>query len=208
MSYKGKSGASNVYDPKSGYDIYAPLYDDDFKFLRTFEKDQLFTLIGDIKGKKVLDIGCGSGRLISELKLFGATVTACDISPEMVKRTKKKFPTLEVVEGDMENLPFKDGAFDMVIATFVIVHLKDLEKAFDEVNRVLKDGGQFIVTNINQRKAPKLKVGKLQEIVITSFYHRPEDVVEALERSYFEIEKEEFIKEEGVWINQIVRGRK
>lgn len=208
MSFKGKSGQSNVHDSKSGYDLYAPYYDEDFKYLNGFEKDYLFTIIGDIKGKKVLDIGCGSGRLIGELKLFGAKVTACDISPEMVKRTREKFPNIEVVEGDIYDLPFKDRQFDMVIATFVIVHLRDLQKAFDEVYRVLKKGGQFAFTNINQRKAPKLKVGKLKEIVITSFYHRPQDVTKALEESFFDLEKEEFVYEDGVWINQILRAKK
>ncbi len=211
MSFKGKSGKSNVHDAKSGYDLYAPFYDGDFKYLNGFEKDYLFTIIGDIKGKKVLDIGCGSGRLIGELRLFGAEVTACDISPEMVKRTQQKFPNIKVVEGDIEALPFKDGQFDMVIATFVIVHLRELQKAFDEVYRVLKKGGRFALTNINQRKAPKLKVGKdgkFQEIVITSFYHRPQDVVATLEDSFFELEKEEFVYEDTVWINHILRAKK
>ncbi len=212
MSYKGKikNGVvrSNFYKPKEGYDLYAKYYEKDYGYLNSFEKDVIFIFLGDLKKKKVLDIGCGTGRLIRFMSDRGAEVSACDISDGMLNIVRKKFPKIETVNAEMEELPFKDGIFDIAMASFVIVHLKDLNEAFEEVYRVLKDGGCFVLTNINQRKAPKLKLGNREEIVIESHYHRPEDVIKALEANLFTIEKEEFVYEDSVWINQVIKARK
>lgn len=203
MSYKGKT-KSKLYDSAEGYNLYAAKYDESQRFLNSFEKGKLFSLVGDLKGKKVLDVGCGTGRLLGELKLFGADIVACDVSSEMLKLAKKKYPSVETVEADIEDLPFEDGTFDLVIATFVIVHLKFPERAFSEVYRVLKDGGIFIVSNINQRKPPKLKTDE-GEIVISSYYHRPEDVLKVLDDNFFHLEKNELVMEGKTWINQLIK---
>ena len=207
MTYKNRK-PSNVYNSKLGYDKYAKLYDKTLHYLDTFEKDKLIGLIGDINGKKILDVGCGTGRIVNKLRNMGSDIIGLDISKGMIDIAKKKFPKVKFIEGDIENLPFKDNEFDLVIASFVIVHLKDLQKAFDEVYRVLKPNGVFIVTNINQRKAPKLRIKNHEEIVIISHYHIPNHVIEALKYSFFSIEKEEFLYERRIWINQIVKAVK
>lgn len=207
MSYKGKP-KSRVVGPEEGYDLHAPDYDLHEKFLGTFEQDLFYHLLGDLKGKKVLDIGCGTGRLIGYLKMQGAEVVAADLSEGMLEKLRKKHRGVHTVKADIEDLPFENESFDLVVCTFVIVHLKALQKAFDEVNRVLKTGGYFVVTNINQRKAPKIKVQNGEEIVIDSYYHIPKHVVEALEESFFELEEEHFVEERGSWVNQMLKGRK
>lgn len=198
---------AKVYESEEGYDIYADEYDKSLAYLDSFEGDKIFAMMGDVEGKRVLDIGCGTGRMIENLRKFGAKAVGIDVSKEMLRVARKKFLSTEFVLGDAENLPFEDEEFDMVIASFVVVHLGDLRLAFEEVHRVLKDGGVFIVTNINQRKAPKLQMGK-KEIVIKSFYHRPETLIQELKNCFFTVEKEEFMGEGDTWINQIVKVRK
>lgn len=207
MSYKGKL-KSRLHEVAEGYDLYAASYEGDHAYLDTFEGDVIFKMLGNLKGKKVLDVGCGAGRIIKFLKNAGAEVRAVDVSDEMLKIVRKKFPEAEAEKADIRNLPFGDGEFDVVVATFVIVHLDTLDEAFDEVYRVLKDGGAFIVTNVNQRKPPKLKTKDGETIVIKSAYHRPKDVIESLENNLFKIEKEEFVYADGVWVNQVVKARK
>jgi len=199
-----------VYSSSEGYDLYAPHYDEKLDYLDSFEKRKLVELMDNLGGKKVLDIGCGTGRIIPDLLDKNAIVTGADISTEMLKIAQEKFPKVNFVEADIRKLPFKDDSFDFVIAAFVIVHLKqvELENAFDEVYRVLKPGGKFILTNINQKKAPKLKVKNLGEIVIKSYYHIPEHVIEALNGCRFSIEDENFINEGEIWINQIIKAVK
>jgi len=199
-----------VYDSDEGYNLYAGNYDEKLEYLNSFEKRKLDDFLKDINGKKILDIGCGTGRIIQDLLDKGADITGVDVSTEMLKIAEKKFPNSNFVEADIRELPFKDNTFDIVICTFVIVHLKqvELEGAFDEVYRILKPGGSFILTNINQKKAPKLKVKNIGEIVIKSYYHMPEHVIEALNNCRFSIETEDFINEGDVWINQIIKGVK
>ena len=207
MTYKNRK-PSIVHDSKEGYDKYAKFYDKTLEYLDSFEQGKLMGVIGKIKGKKVLDVGCGTGRIIKALTEKEAIVTGVDLSPEMILVAKKKFPKIEFAEADAEKLPFKDEEFDVVVASFLIVHLKTLQKAFDEIYRVIKPGGFFVVTNINQRKAPKLKLAEQNKIVIDSYYHMPDRVTAALEDSFFFVEKEEFVYESGIWINQIVKAVK
>jgi len=204
MSRKKKR---SIHDSEEGYDIYAPYYDSSLAFLDSFERYDLFEMMGNVSGKKVLDLGCGTGRMTENLKKFSADVTGCDISEKMLNIAQKKMKNVNFVHADVYSLPFEDNSFDMVIASFLIVHLKYLDDAFSEVNRILRDDGEFLLTNINQRKAPRLHAGS-DEIVIKSFYHRPEDVIKSLENNFFTISKERFVNDDKIWINQIVKAKK
>ena len=196
-----------VFDSEKGYNLAAKEYDKRKTYLDSFEKKQLLPLLGDIAHKKILDVGAGTGRLSVELQKLGAEVTALDVSEEMLGELKRKNKNIETVVGDAEKLQFENETFDIVVAAFLIVHLKDPTRFFDEVYRVLKNGGKFLVTNINQKDPPKIKTSA-GEIVIESFYHRPEKVRGILESLAFGIEKEVIVKEGEVWINQIVLARK
>lgn len=207
MSFKGGK-KSNVYQSEEGYDLYAAEYDKKLEYLNSFEKDVVLRLLGDLSGMRVLDVGCGTGRLFKEVISRNGELVGTDVSAEMLKVAGQKYPSVETTVADIENLPFEDESFDVVLALLVVVHLKDLKSAFEEVFRVLRPGGFFIVSNINQRKAPKLKLSGKREIVINSHYHMPKKIVEKLKEEFFEIEKEEFVNEGSVWINQIVKAVK
>lgn len=191
----------------SGYDLAARAYDTKEAYLNSFEKNRLLPLFGPISGKNILDVGAGTGRLAGELEKNGAKVTALDISSKMLAQLKKKSPKVETVVADAESLPFPDNSFDYVLAAFLIVHLKDPKRFFDEAYRVLKDGGRLVVSNINQKEPPEIKTEK-GTIRIESYYHRPEKIREILSDLAFGIEREEIIKEKDLWVNQIIVAKK
>jgi len=197
-----------ILNSEEGYNLAAFGYDKKEAYLDSFEKDKLLPLLGDVHGKRILDVGAGTGRLAMRLSRLGAKITALDISSEMlgVLRTKSQ-NLIETVLGDAEDLPFPDNSFDIVISTFHIVHLKDLKRFFDQVYRVLKVDGEFLVTNINQKRPPEVKT-KEGVIEIESYYHRPEKVKEVMEELAFGIEQEVFVKEGDVWVNQIILATK
>ncbi len=100
---------------------------------------------GSLKGKRVLDIACGTGWTTEQFARAGAVVTAIDLTPNAVALTKKRLALYglqaEVLEADAENLPFPDQTFDYVMAWGCLMHTPDTEKAVREIHRVLKLGG-------------------------------------------------------------------
>lgn len=196
-----------VHNSQTGYNLASDLYDKREAYLNSFEKGKVIEILGDVRDKKILDVGAGTGRLSIMLAKNGAEVTALDVSEEMLKVLHKKSRKIITVVGDVESLPFSENSFDIVVAAFLIVHLKEPKYFFDEAYRVLKDGGYLFVTNINQKEPPIVKT-KEGEIIIESFYHRPDKIKEDLEDLAFSIEKEKVINEGGVWINQIILAKK
>lgn len=189
-----------------GYNLAAGSYDEREKYLNSFEKDKLLSLLGNLSGLKVLDAGAGTGRLAVKMAKLGARVTALDVSEKMLAVLRKKVKVATVV-GEVDNLPFADEVFDWVIAAFLIVHLKDPARFFDEAYRALKEGGRLLITNINQKEPPEIKTQE-GPIKIESYYHRPEKIRQQLEKLAFTVEQEILVKEGENWVNQIIVARK
>lgn len=202
---------TKILNSQAGYDLAAADYDRKEAYLDSFEKSKLLPLLGDVKNLRILDVGAGTGRLTLRLAKLGADVTGLDVSEKMLESLESKVrkvvkslkSRIETTIGDCENMSFDNDSFDVVVSAFHIVHLKDLKRFFDEVYRVLKPGGKFLVTNINQKRPPEIKT-KEGIIEIESYYHRPEKVRKTLEDLAFGIEKEVFVREGEVWVNQII----
>jgi len=101
----------------------------------------LVSLLEDIKGKKVLDVGCGDDTLTLELIKGGADVVGIDLSPEMVEASKLKGINANV--GTVLDLPF-NNEFDAVFSNAVLHGVHDAEKALENIANSLKNGGIFV----------------------------------------------------------------
>lgn len=100
---------------------------------------------GDLLGRRVLDVGCGTGRLAEELARRGARVWGVDSSPEMLAEARARCDRrIGLVQGRAEALPFRDGWFDRAVLRLV-VHLIDRPSAFRELARVLGPGGRAVI---------------------------------------------------------------
>jgi SAM-dependent methyltransferase len=99
--------------------------------------------LGELRGVRVLEVGCGTGRLAAALaEREAARVLAVDLSPAMVERARELGVNARVAR--VEALPFKAGWFDAVVARMV-VHLVDRAAAFAQAARVLAPGGRMVV---------------------------------------------------------------
>ena len=101
-----------------------------------------------LKGKKVLDIACGTGVLTEQFVRMGAEVTAIDLTHKAVELTKKRLELYglkaEVMQADAQQLPFPDASFDFVCAWGCLMHMPETERAIAEIHRVLKPSGKSL----------------------------------------------------------------
>ena len=94
---------------------------------------------------RVLDLGCGDGRLTAELD--AAELTAADVSRVALERARARLPEATLVELEPDApLPFADGAFDLVLVAETAEHVRDLQLFLSEVRRVLVPGGELALT--------------------------------------------------------------
>ena len=89
----------------------------------------------------VLDVGSGPGALTDELLARGATATAIDPSPSFVAAARARHPSVEVVEGVAEALPFAAASFDAALAQLVVHFMRDPVLGLTEMARVTRPGG-------------------------------------------------------------------
>ena len=129
---------------RAGWDVYR-LYVNNPAFFR---------LLGDVRGRRVLDLGCGEGTNTRLLADRGAAVVGVDVSPAMVaaaRDAEAKEPrgiAYEVVSASGLRR-FTDGSFDLVVSTMALMDLPDYAGAVREAHRVLAPGGvfQFSITH-------------------------------------------------------------
>lgn len=113
------------------------------------EMPATFKLLGDVKGKKVLDAGCGPGLYAKRLLRKGAKVEGFDVSPKSIEIAKRIAPKASFQVASVTNIPFKRNAFDIVVCSLVLDHVSDINKAFKEFRRVLKPKGIVVFSTGN-----------------------------------------------------------
>ena len=128
------------------------------------EMPSTLELLGSVKGKKVLDFGCGTGIYTKILKKKGAKIKGFDISPEMLKIAKEWVPNVELKKGSRYNIPFKEK-FDIVVASLVLGYFSDWDKVLKQVRSVLKKGGYFVFSIGNPVSEITQKIDKEKPLV-------------------------------------------
>jgi ubiquinone/menaquinone biosynthesis C-methylase UbiE len=100
-----------------------------------------------LRGKRVLDAGCGMGRFAEVCIEAGADVHAIDLSTavEAAARNLGHHPNVSFYQADIMNLPFPDGTFDIVYSIGVLHHTPDTKRAFLGLSRLVKAGGLIVI---------------------------------------------------------------
>ena len=138
---------------------YTELFDRDF---RENQKDKMlgsrevrarryhnvFNLIRGLKFGEALDIGCADGEFTGRLGKVAYAVSGIDVSPVAIEQAKEALPGFDFRVGNATELPFPDSSFNLVSCLDVLYYLDEAgrKKAVDEVCRVLKPQGFFLVT--------------------------------------------------------------
>ncbi len=100
---------------------------------------------------KVLDLGCGTGRISITMQLMtGAKITGIDNSTKMLDIAAKKYDHVSWLKDDLDNLKFQDCCFDLILLVFVIHHLQNLESLLRKLKTMLAKNGSLIIVTVSR----------------------------------------------------------
>lgn len=124
-------------------------------------------------GMRVLELGCGTGSMwIGKNKEVEncSQIVLSDFSEGMIETARNNLKDYEKIEYkiiDIQNIPFEDNSFDVVIANMMLYHVPDIQKGLSEVKRVLKDNGTFYCATYGEHGIIEYFTGLLCEFGIT-----------------------------------------
>jgi phosphatidylethanolamine/phosphatidyl-N-methylethanolamine N-methyltransferase len=165
----------------AAYDRWAPIYD--LVFGPVFRQGRSLAIDAANRiGGRVLEVGCGTGISLPQYgkncRLYGI-----DISDGILEKARERAKTLANVEAiavmDAEDLRFDDGAFDVVVAQYVVTAVPNPERALDEFARTVRRGGEIIITTrIGAGKGLRGRIEKLLMPITSRLGFRTEFPIE------------------------------
>jgi SAM-dependent methyltransferase len=118
--------------------------------------DVLLRVLREWHPRLVLEVGGGPGELAERIvHELGATLAFVDQSERMVELARGR--GLDAQVGDVQSLPFADGAFDTVVAAWMLYHVPDVDRALAEIARVLQPGGALFAVTNSERHLEELR---------------------------------------------------
>lgn len=141
------------------------------------------------RNKVVLDAGCGTGYGTYELSKSARKVIGIDISKEAIDFCKNNYaqPNIEFLEMDIRNMKFEEDFFDCMVSFETLEHIEEQEKFLEEVKRVLKPGGLFIISTPDRESYHKRFAGGNHNRFHKKDFSRAE--FECLLKKYLNIER-------------------
>jgi len=156
------------------------LVDPGFLFLQ-----RLFTWMGDVAGKRILDLGCGEGRYARGLAQLGADVTAIDCAAYSIAYSEKKareggLRITHHVRNSNDLYGIEDSAFDIVLCCMMLMDCEDLPGTIREIARVLKPSGRlfasvlhpcFAVSGKDREGIGRIDEGLERKVVVKNYFY-------------------------------------
>ncbi|HRX63938.1 MAG TPA: class I SAM-dependent methyltransferase [Candidatus Absconditabacterales bacterium] len=207
MSYKQKH--TEILDSETGYNLVEDQYKNYHKHLDSFyDLDIQRFLPRNVENLDIIDLGAGDGRLFKYFENINfRKYVACDIAEKLLNHHPQKGIKVKRVVCDLETtLPFENEDFDIAMSFFVLEHIQSLEGLFEEVYRILKEGGRWIVGHFLQRREFEWNVGKganHRKFKIQQYHYKLEDIKKIAEYNFFKFNYQE-VMEDGTLIGYLI----
>ncbi|MBR4395681.1 MAG: class I SAM-dependent methyltransferase [Eubacteriaceae bacterium] len=137
----------DIFDDETFFEGYRKIRDNEANANILFEMPALFSLLPDMEGKTVLDLGCGFGEhCIEYIRRGAARVVGIDISKKMLEIARKENsdPRIEYIEMPMEDIGMMKTKFDIVTSSLAIHYVEDFSGVTSSIYELLSDGGIFL----------------------------------------------------------------
>jgi ubiquinone/menaquinone biosynthesis C-methylase UbiE len=182
----------------AAYNDWAETYDTDLNRTRDLAAEALRQANLDLTGRKVVEVGCGTGRNTAWLAEHAAEIVALDFSDEMLARARDRVndPHVRFVQHDARaKWPLADSSTDVVVAMLILEHIENLETFFAEAARVLRHRGQLFLCELHPMR--QLTGGQAQfsnpttghRQLVTAFLHDVSEYVNTGLSAGFELER-------------------
>ncbi len=177
MDHTSRSAIETAYDTVA--DSYAQLVNDT-SFEAALDLKMIDHFVGLLPGPRILDAGCGPGRMMTHLKSIdgGLDVDGVDLSAAMVERARAAHPAQRIVQGDLSRLPHPDSVFHGVLAWYSIIHTAPecLHRQIAELTRVLMPGGSVLIAFQSGAGARRIDNAYGHPVSMTAFLHSTDHV--------------------------------
>ena len=179
---------------QDAYNDWASDYDSAANKTRDLEAEALRRMVTELEGKRVLELGCGTGKNGAWLAERAARYVGLDFSEEMlaVARGKIEGEDVGLFQADLtQPWPVADGAFDWATCSLVLEHIADLGFVFEEAARKLVSGGRFYIGEYHPFKQYLGKTARYERegetVEVEAFVHHASDFVRAAKGNGFRV---------------------
>ena len=138
---------------RADYDQIAPTFD------KRYERNEyagveraLRTFIGDTRGLRILEVGCGTGHWLEVLSTSDNYIIGVDYSAGMLARAQSALPEMPLLRGTAGHLPLPNASLDRVFCINALHHFPDKLASLREVKRVLRPGGSFLTVGLDPHR--------------------------------------------------------
>ncbi len=169
---------------KEAYNTWADSYDTVENPTRTLDEKVVKSLLTDLRGKDIVEAGCGTGKNSLWFAEKGTTLKAFDFSEEMIEIAKKKVRNKNaefIIQDITKRWVYEDKSCDVVSINLILEHIENLNNIFLEAYRILRQNGLLFVCELHPAKQEKGTVARFmdensnKEIRLISYHHSKKD---------------------------------
>ena len=196
---------------EGAYDQWAESYDSVVNPTRDLDQKAMQSMLAGLSFDKVLELGCGTGKNTAWLASKASSVTAVDLSSEMLARAKQKIKSSNVnfVKADLnQDWDFLTEKFDLVTFNLVLEHIASLKPVFEKAAAALNTNGCLFICELHpfkQYAGSKARFEKENETIVVDCYnHHLTDYLEARNYGFELVEIREWFDEDKKEIPRLI----